>query len=143
MHNSWDSARRSCPLIQHNAAEILEKMIELKWFGHEYVFFTDVGVHLAVFNPIVVYKRLLDFKMTTDRYFEESQKYFENKNAKVEKATYAGIRRLCLLGRLWDENRPSSLLKSAQKHQGRLIIIFQTYLDFLRKFSLFYTNLLA
>ena len=53
------------------------------------------------------------------------------------------IRRLCLLGRLWDENRPSSLQKSYQKYQGRFIVIFWTYLDILRKFSLFYTNLLA
>ena len=86
LHNSWNSKRHSCPLIQHNAAEILEKMIEYKWFGEDYIFFTDVGVHLAVFNPIVIYKRLVDFNRTVEKYL---QAHPEN----MEKATviYKGM----------------------------------------------------
>ena len=61
LHNPWNGhSKFSCPLIQHYAGEILDRMVEHGWFGVEYVVFTDVGVHLAIFNPIVVYRRLVD-----------------------------------------------------------------------------------
>ena len=76
-----------CPLTQHNGGEILEKMIEHKWFGEEYIIFTDIGVHLAIFNPIVVYRRLVDFRKSAERYLEAS---FEN-NKKPAKIVYKGM----------------------------------------------------
>ena len=86
LHNNWASKRHSCPFIQYNAAEILERMIKLGWFGKEYVFFTDIGVHLAVFNPIVIYKRLKDFS-------ETAEKYLNSHPEGMEKATviYKGM----------------------------------------------------
>ena len=76
-----------CPLTQHNGGEILEKMVEHKWFGEEYIIFTDIGVHLAIFNPIVVYRRLVDFRKSAERYLEAS---FEN-NKKPAKIVYKGM----------------------------------------------------
>ena len=69
LHNPWNGhSKFSCPLIQHYSGEILDRMVEHGWFGEEYVVFADVGVHLAIFNPIVVYRRLVDFRKSAENW---------------------------------------------------------------------------
>ena len=69
-----------------------------------YIFFTDVGIHLAVFNPIVIYKRLADFSKT-------AEKYLNSHPAGTEKATviYKGM--VFNRVRLLDKN-PSATISS-------------------------------
>lgn len=88
LHNPFDGHKRfSCPLIQHYGGEILDRMVEHKWFGEEYIIFTDIGVHLAIFNPIVVYRRMVDFRESAERYIKAS---LEN-NKKPAKIVYKGM----------------------------------------------------
>ena len=37
LHNPWKTRRQSCPFIQYNAADILQRMMKVGWFGKEYV----------------------------------------------------------------------------------------------------------
>ena len=84
LHNPFKGHKKfSCPLIQHNAGEILDRMIEYGWFGEEYVVFTDVGVHLAIFNPIVVYRRLVDFRNSAERYLKAHGDVGQSRFAKI------------------------------------------------------------
>ena len=74
LHNPWDGHKKfSCPLIQHTAGEILDRMTEHGWFGEEYVVFLDVGVHLAIFNPIVTYRRLVDVRKSASNWMKAGE----------------------------------------------------------------------
>jgi len=88
LHNPWDGHKKfSCPLIQHTAGEILDRMVEHGWVGEEYVFFLDVGVHLAIFNPIVTYRRLVDVRRSAEKWVKAS----EQLNMKPGLVIYKGM----------------------------------------------------
>ena len=53
---------------------ILEKMIEHKWFGEEYIILLDHGAHFANWHPIILYNRLVLIKEAARKYKKFSPK---------------------------------------------------------------------
>ena len=49
-------------------SDLIDRMIEHKWFGEEYSIYATYGVHLSTFNPIVFARMLINVKNAVAKY---------------------------------------------------------------------------
>ena len=63
----------ACIDYQIYTTDVLDLMVEHKWFGSEYFLMFDASAHLCVYNPIVFYRRM-------GKVVEGLKKYFEKRN---------------------------------------------------------------